>query len=303
MYRIFWCIVFFLLYHGVASAQQQIINRKPVKILDCSSSDMCLSAKVSPNGQQILFTKKRYEGLYLLDRKSEKVEMIVAGSVGNKYFWSHDSKHIAFKSVDKKSNQKFLGVVDVDLKVINSVYGEDITLRGFDSEVEYIQNNRLQKMHTTDKYSKKQLEKNTVEDDYIIEKNDKIYRRDANGVEWLLTEDFSFNVIMSNKKDKFLYSNGVGIVIMDLFGKQIKKIAVASNAMWSQDDRFIVYEVTKDNGEMILESDIHYYDIILDKITKVNPGSSDLERMPSWSENMKIIYSSGTTGDLYELSK
>lgn len=175
----------------------------------------------SPDGLDILFTRAKYRGLYLVSVNGSGIrELSDELGIGYKVRWSEDGTKL---------------IIEKD--------GKTITIDLTGEEVE------------TDSLEEQVNEPIFAKDDNIYFKNP-----DTGELEQLTDgEDAYFNPQLSPDGSKVAYEGlTTGINIKDLETGEVINIGRGSNIQWTPDGRGLIYDYTQDDGEQLIAGDIYF---------------------------------------------
>ncbi|WP_300571025.1 hypothetical protein [Flavobacterium sp.] len=239
---------------------------------------------VSPTGEFALLTSSNFNGVYLLNLKSNKVIPIskVSGS-GYGYSWSKDGTSFFFK--EKKQNDY---VSRSEVKAYN------------------IKTKSISKLDINHNYLPS-FKGNSKENAIVIYTNIatlKIEAKDLNTSKtWIVTKDEGqfYNAILSNDGKKVAVHNGSEIYIYNIDGSGlISKMGTGIATSWSKDDKYLLgfMDESKD-GHALSNSDLYLFDVLTSKAVKITATSTSFEMFPSFYDIDKIIFSDDKTGQIF----
>ena len=176
----------------------------------------------SPDGMDILCTKDKFKGLYLVSLDGSEIrELSDAFGVGYKVKWSADGTKLIVES-------------DGKTKVFD-ITGEEIT----DSP-----------------------ESLDVIEDAVYARDDNIYLKNLEtGEEMTLTdgEDAFFDPDLSPDGEKVAYQGlTTGIHVKDLSTGEVIDIGQGTDMQWTPDGNGLIYSYTQDDGMNIIAGDIYF---------------------------------------------
>lgn len=237
---------------------------------------------VSPNGTHALLTGLNFDGVYLLDLKTNKIITIskVTGS-GYGYSWSKDGKSFYFKEKKEKGYVSDSEVVHYNLKSKLSTKLPDVNhnyLPSYNGEKVIVIYTNL----TTLKIEAKDL--NTSKS-------------------WVVTnlEGQFYNALLSNDRKKVAVHNGSDIYIYNTDGSGlIQKLGRGIATSWSKDDKYLIgFLDESSDGHSISNSELYVFDMASSKAQKITTTKQTFEMFPSFYDTNKIIYSDDKTGQIF----
>lgn len=258
------------------------------------------SPLISPSQKYLAFSKDNFKGIFLLNLENGKVKQItdLDGS-GFGFEWQGYEDLLAFRGSLGNLRRKHVicvahpdGQVEVSSPLLNSVslpvwisknlafavWGEKEKIKIVGGEKETIDSLKIVLTSPEGriiKFRGKELEK--------MKGNKKVF----------------FLPRYSKDGTKFLvHSLDGGIYLGSVDEEGLIKIAEGSNARFAKEDSAVIFDMTKDDGHRILESDIYLYDIKSKTTYQLTDTKEIIERMPSmakdgctlfWCENGKIM--------------
>ncbi|MET0945493.1 MAG: hypothetical protein ABWY22_08790 [Flavobacterium sp.] len=269
-----------LLLIGLSSSSQNLseVTKIPVK-------GFYTNPLVSPTGEYALLTGLNFNGVYLLNMKTQKVIQIskISGS-GYGYSWSNDGDKMYFK--EKKANDYV-----ANSEVISYTIKTKLTKEHLD-----INHNYLPSYNGQEK-----------DNGIVIYTNLSTLKIEAKDLKtsksWVVTNTDGqfYNAILSNDKKKVAVHNGSDIYIYNTDGSGlITKIGTGIATSWSKDDTYIIgfLDESKD-GHEISNSELYLFDVATSKTTKITNSEDVFEMFPSFYDGDKIIYADDKTGQIF----
>lgn len=239
---------------------------------------------VSPTGEYVLLTGSKFDGVYLMNLKTQNTTPIskVSGS-GYGYSWSDDGNFFFFKEKKENDYASHSEVMRYNIKT-KSIQKLDINHNYLPS------------------YKGNDSEKNIVV--YTNIHTLKIEAKDLNTSKtWIVTPDKGqfYNAIVSHDGKKVAVHNGSDIYIFNADGSGlISKIGVGIATSWSKDDKYLIgfMDESKD-GHEVSNSDLYLYDTVTSKSEKITTSSAIFEMFPSFYDTDKIIFADDKTGQIF----
>ncbi len=301
--RVF-CVVYLFF---TASAEESSVKRigHPVAI---ETERFFINPQFSPDGNFISMTGSQYKGIFLYNLKSKETNIAtLEPSAGFGMSWSKNSEWILYKSADYKNKRRFDSIVIFDIinnnrKIIyenqtsfpgvpkwkdNDYY---ITING-GGKFELFQSSLGKK--STNLSSKIIYSIGNVIIEYDLKReNEKILFQGKGDI---------LNLLQSPDEKKLVFEVvGGNMWILDIKSLKNTNLGNGHEPAWNPKSDKIVYMQTKDDGHIIISSDI--FVINADGTRKINltDTSDKLEMRPDWHPNGKwIIYDLDGLGPIH----
>ena len=257
--------------------------------------------KFSPDGEKVLFTSAGYNGLWLFDVNTKAINQL-NNTIGAGYepVFSNDGKEVIFRHEKLLKRRRYFSIASQKINSLKSidlikdereistpkimsdkvfVYKKD----GNQVAIEYKDNNAVCL-----------LAKPTIEDVNAFCENSTLYL-EKDGKRTALTPAGEGHYIwgsISPNKDKILFTlAGKGTYVCDLAGNIELKLQNANSPKWSPDGNWIVFMDDKDDGHIIISSEIKATHLKSQKTFSLTSSNDKIEMYPSWSpKGDAIIY-------------
>jgi len=134
---------------------------------------------------------------------------------------------------------------------------------------------------------------------FAFQENDKIYIIDENGNKELITpgDGIFYGPTFSLDGSMIIFNSvGEGIFLYNILEKKTYFVSEGFNPRFSNDSKKIVFNISRDDGERIISSEIYIYDIEKRKIEKITDTPDINEIKPIFSLDGKKIFYSLTDG-------
>lgn len=241
-----------------------------------SESFGLVDPKWSPDGEYILASSEKYNGLYVLNAKDLSIhkKFLEKENVGYAASWSADSKSILFR---RKTNFVFYSYsinIETEKETNLSLAPDFFTCKGFFSE---------------DKSK------------YYIDNNQNIsYVNQENEVQQITHDGQYYQLVKHPLPNKIIAHQGSQILLIDIEKNEKTIIGQGIANSVSSDGRYIFYHLDKSSdGHHITESELYCYDTKKDKITTLTSTENIYELWPDISpDQTKLIYSDEKSGRL-----
>ncbi len=261
--------------------------------------------KFMPGGESLLVSSENYEGLGIIDIKSQSYRKITdMPGAGYNPVINADGKNIIARNANYQKQTMSLYKINVDTK-------EMVTLA---QDIEHINNIDFNGNNVTFATNGRTFKKSAITGKSINSAEPSIYVTEEdlklvvynNGVRTVIdplstsSRDVSYcwSSISPDKK-KLLFVAGNNAYVSDLNGKNLINLGAIHAPVWRGND-FVVGMLDEDNG--------HYYtasDIVIIKAKKgaqiqlLTPASSEIKMYPSVSEDGNKIAYHTTDGKIY----
>lgn len=297
-------ISLFILQSGLLA---QNVKAGPVEKLTDKSQGVFAYPKVSPEGK-VFFTTDNFKGIYFYDEQSKSIEMLnnESGS-GYEFAFSPNGQTVIYRSDNFINNRKYSSLKEQNIltREIKTIQPEqrnvDTPVSLGDGKVVYGIDDNLQIL-ANDRVSKVELSK--VNETLVQAKMQEIHLY-SNGIKRILKplgDRYYIWVSLSPDKTKLLFNAaGSGTYISDLNGDIITNLGKAHYANWSPDGNWISYMVDKDNGEVIIASDIYVASVDGKHKYQLTKTDDVIEVYPSWSNDGKKIVFATNEGEIFIL--
>jgi Tol biopolymer transport system component len=261
----------------------------------------------SPDGNKLLLSGEKLEGLSLLDLQSKELQTISnSPGAGFQPVFSDNGSKIYYKSYKLKEDHKryeTLKCFDLETKQDKSIISDQRNLSSPNickGNVVFSQNTKRSKtINKREKVSTLRPKAPVaINEDLKIALYHKGKKKVLEPV-----GDYSYIwVSLSPGKDKLLFNAaGKGTFISDLDGNVLVEVGRAHGAKWSSDGKWIVFMDDYDDGEIMISSDI--YVMSSDGKQKINltADSDEILLYPDWSSDMKKIVCQNDNGSVHIL--
>ncbi len=241
---------------------------------------------------EIAFSLSGFKGLYLMKLNSKKITKITdSDGAGYEPVFTDDGSRIIYRTNEFAENKKYSTIKEYDLKtsttkVLVEKSRNVSTPQVFDNQVIYSLNGNRNKKTLLGITAKK-----TSQEIYVMLENLQIvlFNGDSRKV---LSPNGNGNYIwasLSPDKTKLLYNfNGRSTYICDLNGKNVKELGKINAPKWLNNN-IIVGMNDKDNGQVVVSSEIVAYSLSTEKMINLTSTQDRNEMYPSPSANGKQI--------------
>lgn len=279
----------------IAIPKSKLAGRLPVfslqNITKITAEQDYIAPEWSPtNPDQIAFSNKRFHGINRIALSDRKVvSLTVDEGSGFKFIWTRDGKHIVYLG---KVDDEHLAIkaIEVQSKKITNLSGpsKDIGLpQELPSNVIGYRSEKLTKLKTV-------LPNLPIKDQpFAYQENDNIFLEIGKKVFQITQGNGKFYLPkVSPDGLKVLYEElSTGIYISNIDGTDAVNIGMGNNPNWSPDSRYIVYDISQDDGHVITASELFISDIRGAEKTQLTSSPNLIKSRPSFSpDGTKITF-------------
>jgi len=273
----------------------------------------------SPDGKFIAMTGENYRGIWIMDFDGIIFQQLSDEErIGYRFCWSNDSREVACRLIKSTPHQRLKAIKVFDIQTgLNRLVTDYRSGTGFpawienDQKICFMENEKL-RIVNTERNSKNFLQKDskTTNDVILLEINGRLLL--YTGQKEIQTivvnpESRLLNAQLSPNKQKLTFEMAnARIYVMNLDGTEMTDLGPGSHPRWAPDSKNIVYFISKDDGERIIEADIFMTDIRGEQKYQLTQTDDRIEMHPDWSpEGNRIIFDEYETGIIYliELEK
>jgi Tol biopolymer transport system component len=247
-------------------AEQEVVPKVELKMGSRQSltpREDYMAPRWSLDGLDVLVTKGKYRGLYLVSSNGEDLRQISdEPGVGYHARWSSDGNYIIVEGEDGVGYYDRSGQ-EVDPEQVRAEAGPSI-------------------------YAK----------DGVVYRRDGEGRSEADDVV-MMDEDQYFEPVASPDGTKVAYIGlESGIVIKDLETEEDVYIGLGTDICWLPDGRGIIYNYTQDDGKEIIDGEIYFASADGSKIENLTNTADAIERHPNLSrDGSQLTYD--VDGEIY----
>jgi len=265
----------------------------------------------SPDGKKIAFNSVKVKELWIYELQIKELLKIPDIFIAGKFNWLNNSVHIVVKSVLRKNRPGFkYKLTSYSLKLINS---RNKTIKDLHESIS------ISSPHVTNNdviwikdYNSGQIKKydnlgveypNTISDKifYNNRKSNLVIYNDVDATEKIISDGHIWLHDISKDGSKVLVTEsdayGSMIKIYNTISGQFTDVIYGEQPKYSFDENYVIYQKTKDDGHILLGSDLFIADIDNKNETQLTFTENDFEFRPEWSPTSNQItfyeYNSG----------
>jgi Tol biopolymer transport system component len=237
---------------------------------------------------QLAFSKRGFRGIFLISLNSKQIKQLVDDdSSGFKFIWSQDGSSIVYRTRVDDDNFSIKKVDVQDLRI--EELGHPSSDVGLPQEtgpgiIKYRDRESDRVIVTSSTIQISRISP------FAYQENGQIFIT-VNGTTRQLTkgDDEYFLPRISPDGRKVLYEGMAGdhLYITDIESGQTISVQ-GSDGAWSPDSKYIIYELTQDNGYKIVSSDLYIADLT-GQVLQLTNTPKIIELRPSWSSAGNLI--------------
>jgi hypothetical protein len=236
----------------------------------------------------IAFTQSKFQGIYLLHRNStlrtsSRIDVLTEAQAGFGFSWAGDGKNIVARITQQ--GQKQVGTIDVLTKQYTdfSGYSGKISLPTVRQNTAFFVNGAS--AMAVDMSKRRALDIETL--------NFPVFERNAHitiGDKPIHSEDMQcWLPKISPDGEKLSFECWDGLHLYDIARENSFALGKGTNAQWSQDSRYVIYEKTSDDGHEITSSDIFIANSDGTNVRNLTENTDEIVRRPSFSPDGKQV--------------
>lgn len=269
--------------------------------------------KWSPDGTMIAVTSDNYRGIWIMNAYGHNLtELSDDERVGYGFKWSNDSKEIACRitKIVKKRRLSAIKTISVENGIARLVTDYRALLgiptwADKDRKICFTADDNLQIIKSERKVRQKpdKIDQNEI---ILYQSYGRIIITDLNQSHEsiLIDPDSRFlNASLSpnRKKIAFEMTNG-RIYLMSIDGTHIVDLGYGSHPRWSPTGRQLVYFISRDDGQRVIDSDLFITNISGTRRIQLTNTKERIEMNPDWSPDGKtIVFDEYDTGIIYQI--
>jgi Tol biopolymer transport system component len=267
----------------------------------------------SPDGKFFAITGENYQGIWIMDFNGIIFQQLSNEErIGYRFIWSDDSREIAGRLIKSTPHQRLKAIKVFDIQTglsrLVTDYRVGIGLPAWienDHKICFMDNEKLRIVNA--ERNSKLFASNTaktVPDVILLESNGRfLLFTGQKEVQTIVVNPESrlLNAQLSPNKQKIAFEMATGrIYVMNPDGTEMVDLGPGSYPKWAPDGENIVYFISHDDGERIIESDLFITDIQGEQKYQLTQTDDRIEMHPHWSpDGNKIIFDEYETGIIY----
>jgi len=236
----------------------------------------------SPNSTSVAFTSDN--GTFIFSLTLRKLIKLTNEVAGFKFFWTRDGKSIVYRT---QINERVMAIKQIEIETGKvSILTESSDL-GLPQE---IQSGTIQYRERGVSKILRLSKPTDPKVPFVYQQNHHIFVV-INDIEKQITIDEGKYFLPQLSPDglKIVYQEiSRGLYVTDLQHGITVYLGKGDDAAWSPDSKYIIYEITVDDGHSIVSSELYIADLHSQKIQLTNTADL-LEMRPSWSPDGRYI--------------
>lgn len=269
----------------------------------------------SPDGKYLAMTGENYRGIWIMDFNGIIFQQLSdEDRIGYRFVWSNDSREIACRLIKSTPHQRLKAIKIFDIQTglsrLVTDYRSGISLPAWienDQKICFIDNEKL-RIVNSERQSKiftPNITK-TFQDAILLESTGRLLLfTGKNDIQTIVVNPESrlLNAQLSPNRQKITFEMTNGkIYVMNLDGTEMVDLGPGSYPKWSPDGDNIVYFISNDDGERIIESDLFITDNRGEQKYQLTQTDDRIEMHPHWSPKGDIIiFDEYETGIIYQI--
>ena len=303
-----WLALALLMILFSATAGKTSPAGQPIRLTEGKEAFIC-PALSPPDGRWIAVTRSNWRGIWLMNPDGTGLRQLTGDpGAGYRFAWSPDGTQIAYRTERRTDGQRHFAIRVADagngqteeltefqryLGIPHWVLGDGTLAFETDREGTLAQALVVGLIAPQPKEAAPHRVATTSRDLRIwISEADGSDRRPVSG-----TGERCFDPILSPDGIMIGYSvlsGGGRIAVARTDGTAGSDLGYGSNPSWSPDGRYLVFEVTEDDGHVITGSDLFIARVDGTGRERLTDTPERFERWPSWSpDGSRIVYSAG----------
>jgi len=307
--RVFFLFTLFLSNYGTLAQPLQVGEPK---VLVEIPGVMTMNPQWSPDGKFISFTTSNNNGLWLANTDGTGVRLLTTDEgIGFGYSWSPDGKFILGRPsiTVVRSRQHQVKVFNVDgsgyeilLPATRSLLGLPQWTKGGERVI--FVNNRQAEAAVPKALAQKA---ETVHSQAIYGMLDKLMVFDSHSKSSKSIASFDgrvlFNISPSPEGNKVSFQvQGLGLYVIDADGANLRHLGFGEKASWLPGERYVVVDVTRDDGHNVTGSDLYRIDLVTGEEILLTGHTDRIALRPSVSPcGRKVAFNDPSDGKIYVL--
>ncbi len=260
--------------------------------------------KLTPDGENVLFTGPQFTGLYVLNLKDKKIEVLNREpGAGYEYQISADGQYVYYRTSTFIRYKKYYSLKK------QALHGKGVQI--LEAQVRNLQPPRLVKntlMYLKDERPVQKtvtpvLQKSNASTEKAVFVGERNLLLIVDGEKRTLAplgEGIYIWPSLSPDGQQILFTfGGDGTYVCDLDGNILSKIGYANAPVWSPDGKWIAYMVDHDNGDYFTDSEIFISSVDGKQKIQVTDTPDIIEMYPSWGAKLSQLVFASNRGQIF----
>jgi len=296
----FFAILFLLSFPIIITKAQSFKVIQTEKIISDAQKGFMAPAW-SPDGSKIAFTSQKYVGIWILYLQDNSIKQITDETAAGFHLqWSNDSKTILTRVARYENMYRYNAVKTFDVasgkaNLLTDYRAMMPGLPEFTPGNDKVFLYGINKLEMFNSGLQPVLNKKlNVSNMIVYADENKIAVQDLSNNQLYSFEPVKgkriLNLQLSPDGSKAAFEiYGGDMYVININGTGLTNLGVGYRPKWSPDSQYIVYMLTKDDGEAIVSSDIYYIKIDGTEKTNLTNTNDTIEMNPDWSPDGKKI--------------
>jgi Tol biopolymer transport system component len=282
-------------------------EERPVQLTEAKEAFICPA--YSPDGSRIAVTREDWQGIWLIQTDGTRLRKLTDDpGAGYRFAWSPDGSQIVYRTEEWTDGKRYFSIRTVDIEtrriekltdfqqylgIPHWVLGDGTVAFETDRHGTLAQAMVVGQIPPRPKEDAPHRVATTSRDLCIW-----VSEADGSGRKMVSDPDeHCFDPVLSPDENRVCYSvlsGGGSIAVAAVDGSGSIDVGYGSNPSWSPDSRYLVFEVTEDDGHVITGSDLCIAAADGSGRIQLTDTPERFERWPSWSpDGRRIVYSAG----------
>ncbi|MBN1348731.1 PD40 domain-containing protein [candidate division KSB1 bacterium] len=314
MYKRILATVSIILYlAGNGAASEDTLKVKGVPIPITQPRHRFFHPRWSPDGTMIAVTGENYRGLWIMNSHGHDLKNLSEDErIGYGFEWASDSKEIACRTTKIIQNRRLSAIKTIDVaSAMSRLLTDYRTLIGIPTwaannrKICYTIDDNLQIINSERKHTK-HIKAISPDEIVLYQSYGRIILSDLQQQKQTILVDPNsrfINANLSPNQNKIAFEMTDGhIYVMNRDGTNIVDLGIGSHPRWSPSGNWLVYYISRDDGQRVIDSEIFITDIYGNKRIWLTNTRDRIEMNPDWSpDGNTIVFDEYETGIIYQV--